>query len=264
MEENNAGTGSYEEARRLYHDAHYERAFKIFFALANQGHAEAQEDLGLLYELGRGTSRDDIEAVKWYRLAADQGSARAQNSLASKYISGQGIQRDKAEAKKWAQFSAEQGDTSGQMLLGWMYLSGKFGPKDPNKARPWYEAAAKSGNAEAQWRLGTLLRSQNDYKLAVSWYEQSAKQGYGPALYRLAYYYYHGNGVTKDASKSFDLFNEAAATGHIVAKAELVKRLIRGEKGLIGIIKGLRLFMSGFIEASKIGKVRPEDERYWR
>ena len=264
MEDNNTGTGSYEEARRLYHDGHYEKAFKITFALANQGHAESQADLGSLYDLGRGTPRDDIEAVKWYRLAADQGSARAQFSLASKYISGQGVPRDNAEAKKWARFSAEQGDTSGQMLLGWMYLSGKFGPKDSNKARPWYEAAAKSGNAQAQWRLGILFASQNDYKSAVSWYEKSAKQGYGPALYRLAFLYYQGNGVAKDASKSFDLLKEAAATGHIVAKAELVRRLIRGEKGLIGIIKGLRLFMYGFIVTSKIGKIRPEDERFWR
>ena len=41
----------------------------------------AQYNLGVSYEIGEGVSQDNIEAVKWLRLAAEQGHAEAQFSL---------------------------------------------------------------------------------------------------------------------------------------------------------------------------------------
>ena len=49
--------------------------------LAEQGIAEAQYNLALMYSRGEGISRDDKEAVKWYRRAAEQGIAGAQSKL---------------------------------------------------------------------------------------------------------------------------------------------------------------------------------------
>ena len=48
-------------------------------ALAEQGDADAQFNLGIMYANGRGVPQDDAEVVRWYRLAADQ-SASASNS----------------------------------------------------------------------------------------------------------------------------------------------------------------------------------------
>ena len=50
-------------------------------ALAEQGDVEAQFNLGVRYGTGEGVPQDDVEAVRWYRLAAEQGSARAQYNL---------------------------------------------------------------------------------------------------------------------------------------------------------------------------------------
>ena len=46
-------------------------------AKAEAGDAEAQYYLGLAYSFGSGMPQDDVEAVRWYRLAADQGGAAA-------------------------------------------------------------------------------------------------------------------------------------------------------------------------------------------
>jgi TPR repeat protein len=46
---------------------------------AEQGDASAQFNLGLMYDNGEGVPENDIEAVKWYRLAAQQGYAKAQS-----------------------------------------------------------------------------------------------------------------------------------------------------------------------------------------
>ena len=48
---------------------------------ASQGLAAAQFNLGVAYANGRGVPQDDVQAVKWYRLAADQGNASAQYNL---------------------------------------------------------------------------------------------------------------------------------------------------------------------------------------
>ncbi len=41
-----------------------------------QGDAYAQFLLGVIYEIGRGVTKDESEAVKWYRKAAEQGDAK--------------------------------------------------------------------------------------------------------------------------------------------------------------------------------------------
>ena len=50
-------------------------ALNILQPLAEQGHALAQLNLGLIHDNGRGVARDHAAALKWYRLAAVQGNA---------------------------------------------------------------------------------------------------------------------------------------------------------------------------------------------
>ncbi len=52
---------------------------------AEQGNAEAQYSLGVLYIEGQGVPQDDAEGVKWFRFAAEQGHAAAQSSLGNMY-----------------------------------------------------------------------------------------------------------------------------------------------------------------------------------
>ena len=74
-----------------------------------------------------GVQQDDVEAVKWYRKAAEQGDADAQVFLGLMYRNGKGVQQDYAEAVKWVRKAAEQGNAEAQFNLGVivMYRSGK-------------------------------------------------------------------------------------------------------------------------------------------
>ena len=47
--------------------------------------ADAQNNLGLMYDYGEGVTIDDVEAVRWYRLAAAQEHSGAQNNLGLMY-----------------------------------------------------------------------------------------------------------------------------------------------------------------------------------
>ncbi len=73
---------------------------------AEAGDADAQLQLGHLYESGEGVPKDYAEAAKWYRKAAEQGLADAQVQLGLLYEIGQGFPKDFAEAYMWISLAA--------------------------------------------------------------------------------------------------------------------------------------------------------------
>jgi hypothetical protein len=88
----------------------YATALKELRPLAEQGHADAQSNLGYMYANGQGVPQDYVEAARWYRLAAEQGEAWAQYSLGNMYNNGEGVAQNYAEAARWYRLAAEQGD----------------------------------------------------------------------------------------------------------------------------------------------------------
>ena len=101
---------------------------------AEQGDADAQFDLGFMYATGRGVPQDDVEAVRWYRLATEQGHARAQITLGVMYATGRGVPQDDVEAVRWYRLATEQGHASAQYLLGFAYDYGEGVPEDDVEA----------------------------------------------------------------------------------------------------------------------------------
>ena len=94
----------------------YQTAFKLWLPLAEQGDAQAQFNLGLMYDKGQGVKQDDVEAVKWYRQAAEQGDAKAQVMLGFSYILGKGVQLNKSLAKEWFGKACDNGYQKGCQL----------------------------------------------------------------------------------------------------------------------------------------------------
>jgi uncharacterized protein len=60
----------------------------------------------------------------WYRKAAEQGNANAQNKLGLMYAFGIGTPKDGAQSLFWYRKAAEQGDASAQFAIGLMYYDG--------------------------------------------------------------------------------------------------------------------------------------------
>ena len=171
-------------------EAYYERgtlapALPEIFPLAEQGHADAQFQLGLMYALGEGVPKDDVEAVKWLCMAAEQGHAGAQNNLGFMYALGRGVPEDDVEAMKWLHLAAEQGHAGAQNNLGGMYALGRGVREDDVEAVKWYRLAAEQGVVEAQYNLGRLTYAEdawftNDVE-AHAWLNIAAAQGHKDA-----------------------------------------------------------------------------------
>ena len=59
-----------------------------------------------MYVNGEGVPQNATEAVQWYRRAAEQGNANAQLNLGSMYEYGTGVERDFIQAQKWYNLAA--------------------------------------------------------------------------------------------------------------------------------------------------------------
>jgi len=100
----------FQNAQDAYDRQDYETAYKLILPLAEQGDAQAQYNLGVMYDKGQGVPQDYKEAVKWYRLSAEQGNASAQHNLALMYAKGQGVPQDYVLAHMWWNICGSSGD----------------------------------------------------------------------------------------------------------------------------------------------------------
>ena len=151
--------GPLEDGGHFYARGDYVRAMAAWRPLADQGNAEAQNDIGLLYLEGKGVMANLDEAVRYFQLAAAAGSALGQNNLGGLYRDGRGVSRDYPRAARWFAASASQGNSAGMYNLGLLYELGQGVPADPVHAAMWYALAAEAGDApeaalhrDALWR----------------------------------------------------------------------------------------------------------------
>jgi TPR repeat protein len=189
----------------------YAEAVKWYRKAADQGYAEAQLNLGMMYDEGRAPDEANelldqaavregrnpgyyydggasyfFETLHCLRLAAEQGYVKAQFKLGVLLYDHLAVEAEwEVEARKWFRLAADQGYAEAQFNLGMMYHEGRSVPQDYGEAEKWFRLAGNQGYAEAQFNLGTMYEkgqgvSQDD-ATAVSWYRKAADQGHAGA-----------------------------------------------------------------------------------
>jgi TPR repeat protein len=91
----------FELGYQAYTQRDYAQALTHWRRAAEQGHARAQNGLGVLHRDGLGTVKNEKIAAKWFRESADRGYAFGMFNLGIAYRDGSGIARDDVEAHKW-------------------------------------------------------------------------------------------------------------------------------------------------------------------
>ncbi|WP_444993958.1 caspase family protein [Aliikangiella sp. IMCC44359] len=81
--------------------ANYKTALKVWIPAAEAGDAEAQVNVGEIYERGLNGEPNHKVAAFWYLKAAKQGNSRAQFNLGTLYEQGLGVPKDKMESLNW-------------------------------------------------------------------------------------------------------------------------------------------------------------------
>ena len=250
-----ANSGVINAMKSLYKHYYYTRidnnALKYLQQAATAGDAEAQYNLGCMYEYGEnvqgyiGVVRDDAKAVELYQLAADQGHAGAQYNLGNMFREGKGVVRDDAKAVELYQLAAAQGDAEAQYNLGMMFAKGEGVAQDDAEALKYFKLVLKNVQLKkavlGKWleyvsdNIYSIMSGDSDfynndddvktfqYEMgkelgntvkAVRWYELASEQGHAGAQFalgRLFLFNYFGN---TDFGKAFKYLYLAADQGY--------------------------------------------------
>ena len=126
-------SGQFEDATAAHDRGDYATAYRLWKPMAEQGIAEAQLMLGIIYGIGQGVPQDSAEATKWYRRAAEQGYADAQLMLGLLYAKGQDVPQDYVLAHMWfnlaaSRFPASEGEKRKQTVKNRDIVASKMTP----------------------------------------------------------------------------------------------------------------------------------------
>ena len=149
---------------------------------AKQGDAEAQFNLGVLYDIGKGVEQNHTKAAHWYQRAANQEHATARFNLGVSYYNGEGVKQNHTKAANFFRLAAEQGHAKAQFNLGALYYKGEGVAQNYTAAANWYRRAAKQGVAKAQFNLGALYHNgegvAQNYSEAYIWFSLASAGNY--------------------------------------------------------------------------------------
>lgn len=138
---------------------HYATAYRSFKPMAEQGIAEAQNNLGFLYQNGLGVKRNYATAINWYKRAADKGLPEAEHNLGMLNYWGYGVAQDFSIARRWFSKAAKQNLASSHYMLGLMFYKGEGVQISLERARDHFASAAISGDANGQYMLAHMILS---------------------------------------------------------------------------------------------------------
>lgn len=169
-------------SKMLVGEPDYKQACKWFRRAAEQGHAEAQNSLGVRYNRGEGVREDHTEACKWFRRAEAHGSTQAASvNLAMNLLRGLGEPQSISEALTRFRKAAYLSDPLAQYHLAALYQQGHGVTKDTKTAKSWFRRAAEQRYVPAQSMLGYLcateLEDEDEVIEAYLWSSLAASHG---------------------------------------------------------------------------------------
>lgn len=136
-----------QQPKKRVDDHHF--TVQLYQESAENGEADAQYKLGLLYLTGNGALQDFAEAAKWLRRAAEQGYALAQYELGLIYRTGYGLAIDHVQSYVWLNLAAAAGIPEAVSARDEVMrsLSNKQLAQAQKMAREWLASRLKDKNA---------------------------------------------------------------------------------------------------------------------
>jgi hypothetical protein len=130
------------------------------------------------------TRRDGESLIGHLHRSAKSGDMASQVSLGWHYREGDGVEQDDMEAVRWYRLAAEQGEPGGLDSLGWMYQEGRGVAQDDLLAICFYRLSAREGHRQAMWNMGRLIEQGRGVSAAdpvegLAWLVIAARGGHG-------------------------------------------------------------------------------------
>lgn len=121
------------------------KAYQMFMALAKQGDAQAQSNVGAMYSHGMGVPKNEKQAVYWFEKSAKQGNNNGQFNLGTAYYKGNGVSKNYKKALVLFNKAARQGNAQAQSNVGLMYTLGEGTLQNYQQGYMWLNLARYNG-----------------------------------------------------------------------------------------------------------------------
>ena len=106
---------------------------------------------------------------------------------------------------------ANSGDKNAQYDMGYVYEWGRGIAENKAMAINWYTKAANNGHLKAMKTLYShYVFKQSDVQTGIFWMEKAAKHNDWYSYGKLGWYYYEGQGTSKNYSKAVECFTIGA------------------------------------------------------
>ena len=143
---------------------------------ANNGDAEAQYELGIMYFTGTNdTQQSYVKAAEWLQKAANKNHVHAQFYLGILYNRGDGLPKNFSKAAEWIGKASESGLAEAQYSLGLLYRDGQGVPQDNINAYKWINLALASDKLKEEHK-GAILQARNELEAVLSQKDLAAAQ----------------------------------------------------------------------------------------
>ena len=197
---------NFKKGQNYFAENDYINAAEYFRKAAEDGHADAQFNLGIMYVNGLGVQKNNEDALRWLGKAAGQGHAEAKNKLGL-LRGGKGkIEKGKKQVE-----SPEEQDA-----LGHAYLHGEGVEQNYEEAVKWFRKAADQGYPPAQFNLGMRYRDgsgvEKNLREGFRWIRKAMEQGLAiPAAQSiLGQAYFFGEGTEQNFHKAVEWLTKAS------------------------------------------------------
>ncbi len=160
----------------------YNESLSYFEKAAKSGSGSAQVQIGKMYYLGKGVSKNEKKGIELIKSAMSK------------------FEKDVLAKQRFAQY-----------LYGYINDTGIFVKKNLKTAARYYYKAAQQGSYIAQNNLGNIYYNEGNYKEALKWYRLAEKNGDPMAIYNIGTMYDKGRGVKQDFNKAKEWYKKAIA-----------------------------------------------------
>ena len=142
----------------------HDKAMSYFLASADQGYHVAQRNAGLCYEAGDGCERDFDLAFQYTEMAVEQGNGEASYGLAMHYFYGTGVQQSSAKGVEYCKLGASRGDLDCIYTLADCYLRGYVVERNETLGFQYLQSNADLNHSLSQVYIAKCFREGRGVK----------------------------------------------------------------------------------------------------
>jgi len=219
---------AFEQIEQLIKANDYTTAYQQLQKLAQEGNPQALYNLGYLTQVGKGVTKNEQQALKYYQQASEKGYVVADYVLANNYVTGGlGLPKDEKKAREYLEKASNAGFDDATVQLA-VALFSENKPASDQQALKRLDPLIKKNSmpaihTKALYDISTGIKNKQETKVnqGLQSIQNLAKKGYIPALMAVGNMLANGTIVQQNLPEAQKIFSALAQQNVPRAKESL-------------------------------------------